>query len=189
VREAPEVQMKPWRTAMLHVLAIAFFGLIVVTTPPPFNIAAFVAWAIIVREWAKMPSRSEHQRRVSAVVVIQVTGMSALVLAAGFAPVKILDQQKARRITLPKQIMILDELAEPVQHGWDHYYYCWLNVPERLADRAVHFPARELTVGEFISAIETQTPLRHKFHHCGNGYTALWGGDCAFGLHFRVPGR
>jgi hypothetical protein len=39
-----------------------------------------------------------------------------------------------------------------------------------------------------MSAIEAQTPLRNRFHHCGNGATVLWGGDCYFGVGFRVPG-
>jgi hypothetical protein len=114
-------------------------------------------------------------------------GMTAIVLCAAIAPVKVVDRQKSRQITLPKQVMTLDELAEPVQHGWDRFYYCYVNVPEGLADHPVRFPSRELTVGEFIAAIEAQTPLRHRFHHCGNGHTVLWGGDCSFGLHFRPP--
>jgi hypothetical protein len=187
VRETAEVQMLTWRAAILHVLAIAFFGTVVLATPMPLSLTALVVWAIVVRKWAKRPSRSERRARFNAVAAIQGTGMIALVLAAGFAPVKVVDQQKARRITLPKQVMTLDELVEPVQHGWDRFYNCWVIVPEGLADRSVRFPARELTVREFISAIEAQTPLRHKFEHCGNGYTTLWGGDCAFGLRFHVP--
>ncbi len=179
--------MVPWRAATLHVLAIAFFGAIVVATPAPLSLIALVAWAMVVLRWAKRPSQSERHARVTAVAAIQVTGMIATVLGAGLAPVKIVDQQKARRITLPKQLMTLDELAEPVQHGWNRFYHYWVSVPDGLADRVVRFPARELTVREFTSAIEAQTPLRHKFHHCSNGATILWGADCAMGLHFRVP--
>lgn len=82
--------------------------------------------------------------------------------------------------------MTLAELADPVEHGWNRFYNCSVSVSEGLADRTVQFPSRELRVGEFIAAVESQTPLRHRFGHCGNGFTVLWGGDCSFGLHFRA---
>jgi hypothetical protein len=113
--------------------------------------------------------------------------MTLIVLVAAVAPVKVEDRQKSRHITLPKQAMTLAELAEPVKQGWDRFYYCCVDVPTGLADCPVWFPSRELTVGEFISAVEAQTPLRHRFHHCGNGYTILRGGDCSFGLHLHAP--
>jgi hypothetical protein len=113
--------------------------------------------------------------------------MTLIVLVAAVAPGKVEDRQRARHITMPKQVMTLAELAEPVEHGWHRFYYCSVNVPTGQADRLVWFPSRELTVGEFISAVEAQTPLRHRFHHCGNGYTILWGGDCSFGLRFHAP--
>lgn len=179
--------MLSWRAATLHVLALALIGSMVIATPVPLNLAALVAWVIVVRKWATRRSRSDRHARLNAVAIIQVTGMIALVLAAAFAPVKVMDRQKARYITLPKQVMTVGELAEPFEHGWPRFYDYSVSVPEGLADRAVHFPARELTVGGFISTVEAQTPMRHKFHHCGNGSTILWGGDCSFGLHFRVP--
>ena len=51
----------------------------------------------------------------------------------------------------------------------------------------VEWPRRDLTIGEFLDAIESQTVLRHRFMHCGNGYTVLGGGDCCFGLYVRDP--
>lgn len=179
--------MRSWRAAVLHLVVLAMFGSMVVAAPLPLNLAAFVAWAFVVRAWATRWSRSDRHPRGSGVFVIQSAGMTAIVLVAAFAPVKVVDRQKSRRITLPKQVMTLAELAEPVEHGWHRFYHYDVSVPEGLAARTVHFPARELTVGEFVSTIEAQTPLRHRFGHCGNGSTILWGGDCSFGLHFRVP--
>jgi hypothetical protein len=76
-------------------------------------------------------------------------------------------------------------LAEPIEHGLDMpRFYHVLNRVEG-AERVVRFPSKEPTIGEFIAAVESQTALRHRFHHCGNGYTILWGGDCSFGLFFR----
>lgn len=179
--------MISWRASILHLATLALFGCSVIATIPPFNIVALIAWAFVVRAWASQQPGSEHPRRPKVVWIIQVAGMSAIVLVAAYAPNKVVDQQMSRRITLPKQVMTLAELANPVEHGWERFYYCSFNVPEGLADHAVRFPSRALRVGEFISAVEAQTPLQHRFHHCGNGYTVLWGGDCSFGLHFRAP--
>ena len=179
--------MLSWRAAAMHLVTLALFGSLVVATVPPLDLAALIAWAFVVRKWAARPSCSDRRRRFNVVVVIQVAGMIAVVAAAASAPVKVVDRQKSRRITLPKQVMTLAELADPIEHGWDRFYYGSVNVPAGLADCAVWFPSRELTVGEFIAAIEAQTPLRHRFAHCGNGYTVLWGGDCSFGLHFHAP--
>jgi hypothetical protein len=93
-----------------------------------------------------------------------VAGMVAIVLVAAYAPIKVVDQQMSRSITLPKQVMTVAELADPVEHGWNRFYYCSVSVPEGLADRAVEFPSRDLTVRQFIAAVEAQTPLRHRFH-------------------------
>jgi hypothetical protein len=179
--------MPVWRAAILHLAILAIFGSLVVVTVIPLSVAALVAWAFIVRTWARRQSRPTCHRWLNRVSAVQVAGMIAIVLAAGFAPIKVVDRQKSRYITLPKHVMTLAELAEPFKHDWDGFRFCYVNVPEGLADRTVRFPSRELTVGQFIAAVEAQTPLRHRFHHCGNGFTILWGGDCAMGLHFRVP--
>jgi hypothetical protein len=179
--------MLAWQAAILHVVTLGLFGSVVVATPIPLNLVAFVAWVFVVRGWTKRCSHRDRRPGVIGVPVIQFVGMTAIVLGAAIAPVKVVDRQKSRPITLPKQVMTLAELAEPVQHGWDRFYRCYVSVPEGLADHPVRFPSRELSVGEFIAAIEAQTPLRHRFHHCGNGFTVLWGGDCSFGLQFRPP--
>ena len=45
--------MVSWRAALLHDVALAVFGSVVVATPLPLNLAAFVAWALVVRGWAR----------------------------------------------------------------------------------------------------------------------------------------
>jgi hypothetical protein len=178
--------MLSWRAVTLHLLTLALFGSLVVATAIPLALAAFIVWVFVVRKWAAQQSGSDRRRR-SDIVVIQMIGMLAIVLVAAYVPVKVEDQQKSRRIVLPKRVMTLAEFADPVGHGWNRFYYRSMSVPEGLTDRAVNFPSRELSVGEFIAALEAQTPLRHRFHHCGNGSTLLWGGDCSFGLHFQAP--
>jgi hypothetical protein len=155
--------------------------------PIPLSLIAFFAWGFVIHGWAKQWSHPARPPRLNHGTAFQVVGMTSIVLIATFAPVKIVNRQKSRHITLPKRLMTLAELAEPVEHGLNRFYYCFVSVPEGQADHAVRFLSQELTVSEFIAAIESQTRLRHRFHHCGNGSTILWGGDCSFGLHFRVP--
>jgi hypothetical protein len=91
-------------------------------------------------------------------------------------------------MTVPLQAMTIGELQEPLAHDLDRPSFLYsIGAPPDMAWRIVRFPSRDLTVAAFIAAIEAQTPLRHKFQHCGNGYTILWGKDCAFGVRFDVP--
>jgi len=62
--------------------------------------------------------------------------------------------------------------------------FCFADADKHLS---VSWPRTKLTLREFLSAIESQTSLRGKFMHCGNGYTVLGGGDCCFGLYVRDP--
>jgi hypothetical protein len=170
--------------AILHLLLVGVFGGLVVATIIPINLMALAVWVLVVRWWGRRWAQSHPGRRMNAVAAVQVTGMVALVWAASAAPGKVVDRFEAQAITLPKQAMTLDELANPIEHGWGRFYYGFMSVPDGLADRVVRFPSRELTVGRFIEEVEAQAPLRHRFAHCGNGYTVLWGGDCSFGLQF-----
>ncbi len=173
------------RRLVVHLLALGLFGWTIVATPIPLNVIGFVVWVWLVTTWAWSWPLTRSRRSAFALVLIQTAGMSVIVLAAIAAPVKVIDGQKSRMLTLPKQTMTLDELSKPIEHGWARPYSYFLEVPKGLGAQPVQFPARDLTVGEFISSIEKQAPLRHRFHHCGNGYTILEGGDCSFGLHFR----
>lgn len=177
--------MLSWRTVSLHLLILALFSPVVVAGILPLNMAALAAWAVLVRTWARRSG--DIRGRGGVLILIQAAGMFAIVLAASFAPVKTVDRLRARHILLTKPVMTLAELADPIEHGWRPSIYCYVSVPEGMGDRAVRFPSRDVTVGSFIDAIESQTPLRHRFGHCGNGYTVLWGGDCSFGLRLRIP--
>jgi len=175
--------------AAVHILATLGFATAVVATPLPINFAAFALWAILVAGWVKRRTRASGRRAGAAELVVQLVTMSVLVLAAASAPGKVVDHVKARHVTLPRQAITIGELQEPETYMLSRPFPYWISAPDDLADQVVRFPALELTVGEFIAAIEGQTPLRHRFRHCGNGWTILWGGDCSFGLSFRVPPR
>jgi hypothetical protein len=175
--------------AAVHILVTLGLATAVVATPLMINFAAFALWVIIVARWVKRRTRASGRRAGAAELVVHLVTMSVLVLAAASAPGKVVDQVKARHVAVPRQEMTIDELQEPETFGLARPFPYWISASDDLADRVVRFPALELTVGEFIAAIEEQTPLRHGFGHCGNGTTILWGGDCSFGLSFREPPR
>jgi hypothetical protein len=174
--------------AAVHILGTLGLGMVFVATPLPINFAALVIWAILVAGWVRRRARASGRRAGYAELVIQLATMSVLVLAAASAPGKIVDQVKAWHVTLPRQSMTIGELQAPTYESSRPIRY-WISAPDDLAGRVVRFPSRELTVGEFIATIEAQTELRHRFGHCGNGSTILWGGDCSFGLSFEIPPR
>jgi hypothetical protein len=60
-------------------------------------------------------------------------------------------------------------------------------VPPEAEETEIDFPKLEMTLREFVVAVESQSKLRHRFGHCGNGSTILFGGNCSFGLHFYDP--
>jgi len=182
--------MSSVRAAVFHFLAAVGFGAVLVAAILPINFAAFAIWAYLVPIWVRSQADEGGRWAGAAELVIQLTAMSAIVLVAVSAPCKIVDRVKARHMSLPRQTMTIAELQEPESHELRRptCYYS-LGAPVGLTGRVVRFPSSDLTVGEFIAAIEAQTPLRHRFGHCGNGWTILWGGDCSFGLSFQVPPR
>ncbi|WP_435015615.1 hypothetical protein TA3x_003159 [Tundrisphaera sp. TA3] len=171
---------------LMHGLATLVLGGVAVVTPLPINLVAFGLWAWLVGRWARRPGRAGGRSGVAEWVVPAVL-MIALLAAAEAAPVKVVDRMKARRIALPRRELTLGEMAEP--DAWNRFARLPSELPADLAGRVVRFPEGEITIGEFIAAVERQTPLRHRFGHCGNGSTILWGGDCSFGLSFLLPGR
>jgi len=178
--------MSTVRASVLHLLIALALGTVFVAAILPINLAALFIWAIVVvGGWPRHWERTRVRRSGAVVLATQLVTMSLLVLAAAFAPVKVVDRLKARRFSLPARAMLIAELEE-VENRPINFH---VNASDKLAGRVVRFPSIDPTVGEFIAKIEAQTPLRHGFSHCGNGSTILWGGDCSFGLHFREPDR
>lgn len=164
-------------------IAAAVAGLAVVT---PFEVLPFllVAGAVLAVRWAR-----------GGVADWAVPGAvaAAIVLAAHFAPVKTVDQRLARRMTVPKVVMTVAELRNPREHGLDrpstsHLLWAGGDDPDaELEGLTVRFPSSELSEGEFIRAIEEQTPFRHHyFGGCGNSTSILYGSSPYY-LGFRLP--
>ena len=124
--------------------------------------------------------------------LLNVMVAAGVIAAAQAAPVKTSDRLMARPVTLAKESMTLGELDamlaahEARRVGFPVQVY--LTVPPEEADRVVHWGRREMTLRQFVAAIEAQTPLRHQFGSCGNGWSSiLLGGNCVFGLSFSAP--
>jgi hypothetical protein len=170
-----------------QLLAAVGLGAVVVAAPLPINFAALILWAVLVGRWVKARARARGGQVWAVELGMQLATMAALILAAAAAPGKVVDRVKARRVALPRLAMTVAELREPLDHGLTIPRFYSISAPDDLAGEVVRFPRADPTIREFIAAIESQTPLRHRFHHCGNGWTILWGGDCSFGVFFRVP--
>ena len=171
----------------VRVLAAVGLGSVLVASSTLINLAAFIIWTILVVRWVKRQERARGRRAGATELLIQLATMSVIVLIAALAPCKVVDRVKAQHVTLPSQVMTIAELREPEKYEMSRSFHYWMSAPEDMAGRVVQFPSLDLTIGMFIAAIEAQTPLRHRFGHCGNGSTILWGGDCSFGLGFHVP--
>jgi hypothetical protein len=159
-------------------------GAVMAVSVIPINVIALGIWLslLIVR----------YRRRGRASVIITQCGVLALLLvAATLAPVKIAQHILDRPVVLDAKRMSLQQLADYVRSPIHRYrnvpIWAWLIFAEEDKEKVVEWPSKQMTLAEFIAAIESQTPLRHQFHGCGNGWTLLWGNDCCFGLSLSDP--
>lgn len=163
------------------ILITAGIGGLAVVVSVPYNLAflAFGAFLAVRQLW-----RGAGIGRIVPAVV-----MTAIVAAAHYAPLKTIEWEKARRITLPKATMSIAEMRRPEDFKLDRPFrlncYFMVHPAEVFDDRVIHFPSRELTVAEFIRAIEGQAPLHHRFMGCGNAWSSILSGpNAAMGLGF-----
>ncbi|WP_165251138.1 hypothetical protein [Paludisphaera soli] len=161
--------MTPTATTAFRTALGAAVAALTVVTPIEILIVPLVVWVLLARRWG----------RAGVAGWGPPWGVSILiVLAAAYAPVKSTDRLMDRRMTVPKIAMTLAELSDPFEHGLDRPSLGYrLAPPEGQDGRVVRFGSLNLTVREFVEAIETQTPLRHRIFGCGNGWTILWGLD------------
>lgn len=175
------------RTSLTHSLTTLTLGLVLVAITLDIAFLVVLAWSVLVVRWAVRETRAKSRKAGVAELSLQFGLMSAIVAGAIWAPCKYEEQVKARHIHLPKETLSIAELSNPEGFPTGRPFRYWLEVPKEMAGTDVRFPSRDLTIGEFIAAIEAQTPLRHRFSSCGNGSSILWGGDCVFGLSLRLP--
>ena len=129
------------------------------------------------------------RRGLDAAVVASLTQLAVVggcVALASVAPVKTVDRVLERRLVLPATSLTLGELrtyfGSPA--GWKLATHVSITEEQAQLKRVIQWPDREVSVRQFIAAIEAQTPLRHHFGGCGNGSSILFGSNCVFGLRF-----
>jgi hypothetical protein len=172
-----------------NLLFSACCGAAVVVLIMGLNFFAFAFWLAAVIWVARTELRMGHQMRAGMAVVVQGAGMVVIVIAAVLAPGKTTERFLDRTITIPNAQMTLSELAgspdEP-KPEWCPFLLS-ISVPENERATVIDFPGKTISLRQFVDSVEHQSTLRHRFMHCGNGYTVLWGGDCCFGLRLRHP--
>ena len=130
------------------------------------------------------------RRGLDAAVVASLTQLGVVggcVALASVAPVKTVDRVLERRLVLPAASLTLGELQTYCDGpaGWKLATHVSITEEQAQLKPVIQWPGREISVRQFIAAIETQTSLRHRFGGCGNGSSILFGSNCCFGLSFH----
>jgi hypothetical protein len=150
----------------------------------PMNVIAILIWLpLVIRRYRRLGKRS--------ILVTQFGVLAVVLVGAALAPCKTTDALLARRVHLDARQMSLQQLDAYVSSPESRQRFpIWASFAfaEDEKDEVVSWPSEDMTLAEFIAAIESQTVLRHRFRHCGNGWTLLSGGDCSFGLIIRDRG-
>ncbi len=174
-----------WR----HGFVPAILAAIGVVSVLPFNFAVFALWMALLVSAVWKQVRQQHPTTAWTSAILQVAVVALIVTAAHLAPGKTADRFLDRTITIPRNRMTLAELEgdpDGFAPQWRPFSLS-ITVPQDESAKTIAFPATTLTLRDFVHAVESQSTLRHRFAHCGNGGTILWGGDCCFGLHLRRP--
>jgi len=153
----------------------------------PFSVIALVFWGVVTIEFLRYRWRKNGLGNAAlGVAASSMTFGTILLGAAMYLPSKTVEKQLARAVKLKSTEMSLAELEHYLRYDRKHVpIHVWLTFAEDDKDALVRFPSPQITLREFIECIESQTVLRHRFMHCGNGWTLLHGGDCCFGLGIR----
>lgn len=155
----------------------------------PFSVIALVCFVVTVSARTRSRIRSGQTRfAITNMLASSLVFGGIVAAAATHRPAKIMEQQLGREIKLVSTQMTLAELSYSASYDHPSFpirmSFCFADADK---DTVIQWPRLELTLAEFLDAIESQTVLRRRFMHCGNGYTVLGGGDCCFGLYVRDP--
>ena len=164
-------------------------GLAIVALVLPLSAAALIAWVALLSYRALHLKRTGRRNLAWATVVTQVLLMGAVVVAAHLAPMKTTEHFLDRTLVLPRQELTLADLAGEPDALRPEWMPRWISITAADEERLtlIRFDSAMLTTRQFVGTVERQSTLRHRFSHCGNGWTVLWGGDCCFGLYMRRP--
>lgn len=175
----------------MNTLIPCLLGSLFVVSILPLNALVLLIWLALLVFGSRHHFNAHRTTCGMAIIGIQVFVMVSIITAAHFAPVKTTDSVLARTVMLPETEMTLAELREraAVHRRESFPIVMYMTVPNNEESAVIRFPAPQMTLRQFVAAIENQSSLRHRFSHCGNGWTVLWGGDCRFGMHMLDPYR
>jgi len=167
----------------LHLLIAIALSVIIVVLPMG-HVLMPIPWIIVV---AVAWNRETKRERGKATLATYVAVTASIVVAAILAPVKTTEQVLDRPMVLPSTELTIAEMDRETNFENTEWLPRHINVattPEN-ASKRIRFRSTDLTLREFVDTIEAQSNLRHRFMHCGNGSSILFGGDCCFGLRLR----
>jgi hypothetical protein len=183
--KAIPIRRLTWLSWWFHLAASLTLAVFLVVMPMGHIIIA-LPWAVVV---ILAVYSARNSGFAGETLVIHVVAGAIIVAAAIAAPVKTTEKVLDRLVELPATTLTLAEMDR--EHNFDQTdpwlpRQVWISPPPEAAETPIHFPAKTITLREFVGAIEQQSNLRHRFSHCGNGSSILYGGDCSFGLHLRA---
>ncbi len=173
------------------VLVSAACGTIAAACVVPFSLIALIVFGIASYRTTRARTRSGRSRFATVNCLVSMLIFFGLVgSAAAYRPSKTEDQLLQREIKLPATQMTLAELCYAASFNNDQHVFpvrisIWFADSDK--DTLIKWDRQVVTLGEFLDTIESQTRLRRRFMHCGNGYTILRGGNCCFGIYVRDP--
>jgi predicted PurR-regulated permease PerM len=173
-----------------HTLVPVVLAYILVAMPLLIGWMAGLLWFVLLMTTVRRYERRAQPRGALCAAALEVVIVVAIVAMAVAAPGKTRDKVLDRPVKLPKAEMTLAEIKELAEEGPRRESFpIHLSVRLQEADAATNvlFAREEMSLQEFVAAVESQTPIRHRFHSCGNGYTILEGEDCSFGMSLRRP--
>ena len=171
-----------------HIITATVLSALIVALP--MGVALFVPYLILV---AVVWRREAKRGRQAATVLTYFLITASVVVGAALAPVKTTERILEERLHLPKTEFTLAELDDEARfeqgREWLPRFVRIGSTPDNTA-QSIHFRSTKITLREFIETIESQSNLRHRVAHCGNGSSVLFGGDACFGLYLqeRHPG-
>lgn len=169
------------------VIALLAGGLFV-TSVVPIIALVLIAWLIILALYvARLNGRTNRMR----VLLTQVVAFLTVTLVAHLAPTKMQYDHYSERVHLPKADFTVHELEDMAATARPGDFPVNLSITfENCPDtKRIRFASVNISLGDLIDTIERQSPLRHRFLHCGNAYSILWGYPPSYYLAFRDAPR
>lgn len=164
-------------------------ALVVVVSEMPLAVLVLLlwvpgAWWMVRRRTPGAPRSIEGQR-----ILIHLSAMGAIIAIAAALPGKRVERLLDETVVLESAEMTLDELKEYCEWQAREQFplRTYVEPGKANGELVVRFPDEVLTLRGFISAIESQTPLRHNIGGCGNAYTIIDGPAYNFGLSLSEP--